>query len=244
MRSASTNDPIFKVWKHTYLGPCHPLVRCLFVTFPGPLSADFLTRTYGLVEPTYRPIAICQGRRHLLWPVLKGSRQGQGAHLGLALVVLDNSPPEPLRTFTWGWFDSVAEYLRNHATRYILSGCSSDCPHRFSSYENVILFLVPHTQSGPLFYLFKFVEMADPTTSGDRWLVVSDVDHRGIIVVVAIICCAYVPMILALRGVITRRDLGVDDWLAVAASVRISTHSHVTQADLIEFKRLPAYCNM
>ena len=67
------------------------------------------------------------------------------------------------------------------------------------------------------------VAMDSPNASENRLFIISDEDHRGIILVVSIICCIYVPMVLTLRGIVTRRDLGWDDWFAIAASVR--THS-------------------
>ncbi|KIV95883.1 hypothetical protein PV10_03484 [Exophiala mesophila] len=61
--------------------------------------------------------------------------------------------------------------------------------------------------------------MDSPNASENRLFVISDEDHRGIILVVSIICCIYVPMVLTLRGIVTRRDLGLDDWFAIAASL-------------------------
>lgn len=61
--------------------------------------------------------------------------------------------------------------------------------------------------------------METPTDSENRLFIITNEDHRGIILVVSIICCIYVPMVLTLRGVVTRRDLGWDDWFAIAGSV-------------------------
>lgn len=61
--------------------------------------------------------------------------------------------------------------------------------------------------------------MSAPDLSGDRWLVISDYDKRGTIMVVAIICCAYCPMVLGLRAVGSLKNLGINDFLAIAATV-------------------------
>lgn len=62
--------------------------------------------------------------------------------------------------------------------------------------------------------------ISSPDLSGDRWLVISDTDRRGTIMVVAIICCVYCPMILGLRAVGSLKNLGINDFLAIAATVR------------------------
>lgn len=61
--------------------------------------------------------------------------------------------------------------------------------------------------------------MSAPDLGGDRWLVISDNDKRGTIMVVAIICCVYCPMILGLRAVGSMKNLGINDFLAIAATV-------------------------
>ncbi|EXJ77509.1 hypothetical protein A1O3_09736 [Capronia epimyces CBS 606.96] len=60
---------------------------------------------------------------------------------------------------------------------------------------------------------------ADPTTSGDRYFRITDQDHRGSILVVSVICVVYIPMILSLRGTFTGNQIGMDEYLAIAASV-------------------------
>ena len=62
---------------------------------------------------------------------------------------------------------------------------------------------------------------ADPTTAGSRYFRVTDQDHRGVILVVSIICAAYIPMILALRGTFTDKHIGLDEGLAIAVTVTI-----------------------
>ncbi|OAP62853.1 hypothetical protein AYL99_02080 [Fonsecaea erecta] len=66
---------------------------------------------------------------------------------------------------------------------------------------------------------------SDPTVSGNRYFRVTDDDHRGVILVVSIICAAYVPMLLALRGTFTNKSIGLDDGLAIAVSVVGLIHS-------------------
>lgn len=61
--------------------------------------------------------------------------------------------------------------------------------------------------------------MEAPNLGGDRWLAISKDDQRGKVLVVAIICCVYCPMILALRAVSSLKNLGMNDFLAVAATV-------------------------
>ncbi|OAL37090.1 hypothetical protein AYO20_03567 [Fonsecaea nubica] len=66
---------------------------------------------------------------------------------------------------------------------------------------------------------------SDPTVAGNRYFRVTDDDHRGVILVVSVICAAYVPMILALRGTFTNKSIGLDDGLAIAVSVVGLLHS-------------------
>ena len=70
-----------------------------------------------------------------------------------------------------------------------------------------------------LFWLVN-ATMEAPDLSGNRYLVITDDDRRGTILVVAIICCVYCPMVLALRAVTTLKNLSVDDFLALASTVR------------------------
>ncbi|OQV09663.1 hypothetical protein CLAIMM_13762 isoform 3 [Cladophialophora immunda] len=65
----------------------------------------------------------------------------------------------------------------------------------------------------------------DPTIAGNRYFRVTDDDHRGVILVVSIICAAYVPMMLALRGTFTNKSIGLDDGLAIGVSVVGLIHS-------------------
>lgn len=67
--------------------------------------------------------------------------------------------------------------------------------------------------------------MAAPDLSGDRWLTITDQDRRGTILVIAIICCVYCPMLLALRAVTSFKNLGLDDYLAIAGKVCIGLWS-------------------
>ena len=62
---------------------------------------------------------------------------------------------------------------------------------------------------------------ADPTTAGNRYFLVTDQDHRGVILVVSIICASHIPMILALRGTFMNKRIVLDDTLSIAMSVRI-----------------------
>ncbi|KAJ9603547.1 hypothetical protein H2200_011733 [Cladophialophora chaetospira] len=59
---------------------------------------------------------------------------------------------------------------------------------------------------------------ADPTTAGNRYFRITDDDHRGVILVVSIICACYIPMILALRGTFNNKNIGLDDGLAVGVT--------------------------
>jgi hypothetical protein len=64
---------------------------------------------------------------------------------------------------------------------------------------------------------------ADPTVAGNRYFRVTDQDHRGVILVVSIICAAFIPMILALRGTFTSKTIPYDEGLAIAVSVCITS---------------------
>ncbi|KIW90865.1 uncharacterized protein Z519_08648 [Cladophialophora bantiana CBS 173.52] len=66
---------------------------------------------------------------------------------------------------------------------------------------------------------------ADPTVAGNRYFRITDEDHRGVILVVSIICAAYVPMLLALRGTFNNKNIGLDDGLALVVSVVGLIHS-------------------
>ncbi len=63
---------------------------------------------------------------------------------------------------------------------------------------------------------------ADPTVAGNRYFRVTDQDHRGVILVVSIICASFIPMILALRGTFTSKTLPLDERLAIVVSVCIT----------------------
>jgi hypothetical protein len=68
----------------------------------------------------------------------------------------------------------------------------------------------------------------DPTTAGDRYFRVTDDDHRGVILVVSIICAVYFPMVLALRGTFFTKAFGLDDALAVGVTVCMPVLSRPT----------------
>lgn len=65
------------------------------------------------------------------------------------------------------------------------------------------------------------VSAADPTTAGTRYFRVTDEDHRGVILVVSIICALYIPLILVLRGTLSDKNIALDEGLAIAVSVCI-----------------------
>ncbi|KIY03997.1 uncharacterized protein Z520_00689 [Fonsecaea multimorphosa CBS 102226] len=66
---------------------------------------------------------------------------------------------------------------------------------------------------------------SDPTIEGNRYFRVTPSDHRGVILVVSVICAAYVPMLLALRGTFTNKTVGLDDGLAIGVAVVGLLHS-------------------
>jgi hypothetical protein len=72
----------------------------------------------------------------------------------------------------------------------------------------------------------------DATTSGDRFFLITNDDHRGSILTVSIITATYLPLLLALRVWLSSRSLELDDHLFVAATVGQMRRFWIDHADL------------
>ncbi|WEW58033.1 hypothetical protein PRK78_003500 [Emydomyces testavorans] len=58
----------------------------------------------------------------------------------------------------------------------------------------------------------------DPYTGGDRFATITQNDHRGVLWVASILCATYSLLSFALRFYVKRNLLGLDDYLAAAAT--------------------------
>ena len=65
--------------------------------------------------------------------------------------------------------------------------------------------------------------MTSISGDGPRFATVTDDDHGGVVGPVSNLCGIYSELTKALRGYIKRRTWGLDDWLAVAATVRLTS---------------------
>lgn len=72
--------------------------------------------------------------------------------------------------------------------------------------------------SGPGIQLF---------TGGDRFTTITPDDHGGILWVASIICAIYVFLSMGLRAYVKREFYGLDDLVALVATVRLPFSQHI-----------------
>lgn len=65
--------------------------------------------------------------------------------------------------------------------------------------------------------------LATPLATGDRLIVITQDDHRGVLWVISILCLIYTLLLLGIRSGARRREFGWDDTVAAASTVYIPT---------------------
>jgi hypothetical protein len=61
--------------------------------------------------------------------------------------------------------------------------------------------------------------LATPPPTGDRLIVITQDDRRGVLWVVSILCLIYIVLLLGVRSGAKRREFGWDDWVAAGSTV-------------------------
>jgi len=79
--------------------------------------------------------------------------------------------------------------------------------------------------------------MADPVYGPRPYGLIED-DHRGIVLTIGILFTVYTFMVLGIRIAAKRGNMGIDDWLSIAATVCSNIYQQIEKKLLTICRRL------